>query len=75
MPIFGEQHVMWAYQKIQAAESCPRGKTGHDYIDQFESFEVERRRLQALLESDPTVDQWRQGVGDCDYLVHQDTNK
>jgi hypothetical protein len=51
MLIFGEQQVMWACQKIQAAETCPGGKTGHDYIDQFESFEVERRRLQALLES------------------------
>jgi hypothetical protein len=39
--IFGKTQILWACHKLQAAETWPCGKTSGDFIDRFESFEVE----------------------------------
>ncbi|KAM7220140.1 Heterokaryon incompatibility protein (HET) domain containing protein [Rhypophila decipiens] len=48
--IFGKTQMLWACQEIQAAESWPSGKTSENFIDRFTSFEVEKRRLEKLLD-------------------------
>lgn len=53
--IFGKTQMLWACEQIQAAEMWPCGKTSLNYIDQFESFEVERARFNALLDREKGV--------------------
>ncbi|KAM7197967.1 Heterokaryon incompatibility protein (HET) domain containing protein [Naviculisporaceae sp. PSN 640] len=48
--IFGKTQMLWACQEIQAAESWPSGKTSENFIDQFDSFEVDKARLEKLLD-------------------------
>jgi hypothetical protein len=56
--IFGKAQMLWACQKLQAAETWPCGKTITDFIDRFESFEVEKLRLQSLSDKDRAVSSW-----------------
>jgi len=48
--LFGKTQMLWACEELQAAETWPCGKTSKNFIDQFESFEVERARFRALLD-------------------------
>jgi len=48
--IFGKTQMLWAYEELQAAELWPCGKTSKNFIDRFESFEVEKARFHALLD-------------------------
>jgi hypothetical protein len=48
--IFGKSQMLWACEELQAAETWPCGKTSKNYIDRFESFEVEKSRFHALLD-------------------------
>ncbi|KAH7176061.1 heterokaryon incompatibility protein-domain-containing protein [Dactylonectria macrodidyma] len=50
--IFGKTQMLWACQGIRASESWPTGKTSENFIDRFDSLEVDKARLQKLL--DPT---------------------
>lgn len=47
--IFGKTQTLWACHKLQAAETWPCGKTSDNFIDHFESLEVEESRLRELL--------------------------
>lgn len=47
--IFSGTQIMWACQNLQAAETWPRGKTSENYIDRFQSLEVEKARFGQLL--------------------------
>lgn len=58
MLIFGKSQVVWACQTLQAAEMWPCGKTSDDFIDQFESFEVEKGRLETLVDKDRIITKW-----------------
>jgi hypothetical protein len=46
--IFGKSQMMWACQRLQASETWPCGKTSKNFIDTFDSFEVEKQRLLSL---------------------------
>jgi hypothetical protein len=50
LSIFGKSQMLWACEELQAAETWPCGKTSKNYIDRFESFEVEKSRFHALLD-------------------------
>jgi Heterokaryon incompatibility protein (HET) len=56
--VFGETQMLWACQKLHAAETWPCEKTSDNYIDRFESFEVDKSRLQALLNRDRSISVW-----------------
>jgi Heterokaryon incompatibility protein (HET) len=53
--IFGKTQMLWACSKLQAAETWPCGKTSGDFIDRFESFEVEKSLLQTLLDKERVI--------------------
>ncbi|KAK3394998.1 heterokaryon incompatibility protein-domain-containing protein [Podospora didyma] len=53
--IFSEKQILWSCQKLQAAETWPVGKTSKNHIDRFESFEVEKERLNRLLDKSEGV--------------------
>ncbi|KAK0633927.1 heterokaryon incompatibility protein-domain-containing protein [Immersiella caudata] len=48
--IFTKTQVLWGCAKLQAAETWPCGKTNDNYIDRFNSVEVEKDRLRDLLD-------------------------
>ena len=48
--IFSGSQILWDCNTIQAAETWPCGKTGKDYIDQFESLAKEKARFETLLD-------------------------
>ena len=50
--------MLWACQKLHAAETWPCGATSDDYIDRFESFEVDKCRLRTLLDRDRIISPW-----------------
>jgi hypothetical protein len=54
----GKTQILWACRKLQAAETWPCGATSEDYIDRFESFEVDKSRLQTLLDRDRIILPW-----------------
>ncbi|PMD45621.1 HET-domain-containing protein, partial [Hyaloscypha variabilis F] len=56
--IFGKTQMLWACQKLHAAETWPCGATSEDYIDRFESFEVHKSRLRTLLDKDQIISPW-----------------
>jgi hypothetical protein len=47
--IFSGNQILWACERLQAAETWPSGKTSENYIDRFESFAVEKARFYKLL--------------------------
>ncbi len=47
--VFCGTQILWACERLQAAETWPCGKTRKNYIDQFESFTVEKARFYELL--------------------------
>jgi hypothetical protein len=47
-----------ACRKLRAAETWPCGAKSEDYIDRFESFEVDKSRLQTLLDRDRIISPW-----------------
>ncbi|KAK2612607.1 hypothetical protein QQS21_001379 [Conoideocrella luteorostrata] len=53
--IFSGTQILWACEQQQAAETWPRGKTSENFIDRFESFEVEKDRFYKLLDSSSGV--------------------
>jgi Heterokaryon incompatibility protein (HET) len=53
--IFGRTQMLWACSKLQAAETWPCGKTSDDFIDRFESFEIEKSRLHTLLNKERVI--------------------
>jgi Heterokaryon incompatibility protein (HET) len=53
--IFGKTQILWACHKLLAAETWPCGKTSDDFIDRFESFEVEKSRLRSLLNKERVI--------------------
>jgi len=56
--IFGKTQMLWACRKLQTVETWPCGATSEDYIDRFESFEVDKSRLQTLLDRDRITSPW-----------------
>jgi hypothetical protein len=53
--IFSKTQMLWACERLQAAEAWPCGKTSENYIDRFESFEMERARFHKLLDREDDV--------------------
>jgi hypothetical protein len=53
--IFGKTQMLWSCHKLQAAETWPCGKTNDDFIDRFESLEVEKSRLRELLNKNRVI--------------------
>lgn len=49
--IFGEGQMIWACESVQASEMWPCGKSSHAFIDRFESFEVDKRKLKSLCDA------------------------
>ncbi|KAK4451246.1 heterokaryon incompatibility protein-domain-containing protein [Podospora aff. communis PSN243] len=47
--IFTKTQVLWGCAKLQAAETWPCGKTNDNHIDTFNSVEVEKNRLNVLV--------------------------
>lgn len=50
--IFTKSQVLWGCAELQAAETWPCGKTNENFIDQFNSVEAEKARLNELLHFD-----------------------
>lgn len=48
--IFSGTQILWACEQQQAAETWPCGKSSENFIDRFESFEVEKARFYKLLD-------------------------